>query len=353
MAIQPETLVTQTENFNLKNDVFLDLNAQPQRLREELAKQANGSLVIIDEIQRIPELLNEIHYLIEAKKHHFVLTGSSARKLRRTGVNLLGGRATEVIFHPLNYAEIGDAFFDLPKILNYGTLPSIFLSKAPNQDLRDYVGLYLREEIHAEGLVRKLPSFSRFLEVAALSNSQMINYTGIARDAQIAPSVCYEYFQILNDTLIAHELPPWQGSRKRKAIATGKFYFFDCGVSRALQKRSEFGRNDPLYGEALETYIFHELRTYTDYQKLAPLLYWRSTSQFEVDFILDESTAIEVKATKNPGPGDFKGLAALKEEKKFKRYLLVCNAPRSRVVAGIEVYPIQKFLEELWRGQIK
>ncbi len=337
----------------LKNDVFMELNAHPHRLREELEKKPVGSLVAIDEIQRIPELLNEVHYLIEKRKLHFILTGSSARKLRRSGVNLLGGRATEVIFHPLNYEEISGEGFDLLRILNYGTLPSILQSEAPEQDLRDYVGLYVREEIHAEGLVRKLPSFSRFLEVAALSNAQMINYTRIASDAQIAPSVCFEYFQILKDTLIAHNLPCWQKSRKRKALSTGKYYFFDCGVARALQNRSEFKHNDPLYGEALETYIFHELRTYTDYNRLAPLQYWRSTSQLEVDFIFNDSIAIEVKSTKNPGPRDFSGLLALMEEKQLKGYLLVCNAPRSRIQSGITVYSIQDFLQDLWCKKIK
>jgi uncharacterized protein len=332
----------------LKSDLFLQLNRDPSSFRKELEALEPNSLIIVDEIQKLPQLLDEVHYLIQKRHHRFVLTGSSARKLRRSGVNLLGGRASEIRFHPLNFAELGEVHFDLPRILNFGTLPSVFFSEAPESDLQDYVSLYLREEIQAEGLVRKLASFSRFLEVAALSNSKMINYTQIATDAQIAPSVCYEYFQILKDTLFGQELPAWGESKKRKAISTAKFYFFDCGVVRTAQGRGLIGRNDPLLGEALETYIFHELQTVTDYHRLAPLHYWRSKSQFEVDFIFNADTAIEVKATARPSARDLKGLRALAEEKLLKRYILVCQVPRPSKEGIVEILPVPIFLDQLW-----
>ena len=332
----------------LKNDIYFTLQKDPSQLRRELELAKKPELIIIDEIQKIPALLDEVHYLIEKKKHHFILTGSSARKLKRSGVNLLGGRASTLTFHPLNYAEMTGHDFSLEKVLNYGSLPSIYLSDDPETDLQDYVSTYLKEEIMAEGLARKLPSFSRFLEIAALSSSQMINFASIANDAQIAPTVCYEYFQVLKDTLVASELPCWQSTKKRKAMTTSKFFFFDGGVARVAQGRKTLSKNDPALGPALETYLFHELQTLTDYKKLAPLHYWRSKSNFEVDFIFNQEIAIEIKATRNPSISDLKGLKALAEEKLLKRYILVCQVERPRKEGFVEILPVEHFLKEMW-----
>jgi len=234
-----------------------------------------------NEIQKLPVLLDEVHRLIEQRRIRFVLTGSSARKLRRGGVNLLGGRAPSRTLHPFTCRELGGAF-DLTRALDRGLLPSIYFSDSPREDLRAYVGTYLKEEIAAEALTRSVPAFSRFLEVAALSHGTMLNFTTVASDAQVPVSTVREYFHILEDTLIARPVPAWTKTRTRKAISTAKHYFFDVGVVRHLQHRSGLARRSPEFGEAFESYIFHELSAFIDYTEPMPLAYWRSTSNFEV-----------------------------------------------------------------------
>jgi len=214
------------------------------------------------------------------------------------------------------------------------------------------VGTYLKEEIAAEGLTRNIPAFSRFLEVAALCNGQLINYAKISNDAQVARSTVQEYFQILKDTLVAYEVPAWLGSRKRKPISTSKFYFFDVGIARFLQNRSPFRMKSPEFGEAFETYIFHELKTYADYHTAGDIGYWRSQSGFEVDFVLSGITAVEVKASKTVGNQDLKALKALSEEKKLKNYILVCLEEQVRQVGGLQVLPWREFLTRLWQGKL-
>ena len=331
----------------LDGDVFLTLSRRPAQLAEELG--ANERLVVLDEIQKLPALLDEVHRLIEQKQVRFVLTGSSARKLRRGGVNLLGGRAPSRTLHPFTFHELGAAF-DLTKALDRGLLPSVYFSTSPREDLRAYAGTYLKEEIAAEALTRNVPAFSRFLEVAALSHGTMLNYAAVASDAQLPASTVREYFHILEDTLIARPLPSWTRSRTRKAIGTAKHYFFDSGVARHLQHRSGLARRSPEFGEAFETFILHELSTYLDYTEAMPLGYWRSASGFEVDFVLADKTAIEVKAKTPIGERDLRGLRALKEEALLKHYVLVSQEPRPRTVDGIRILPWQDFLGELWAG---
>lgn len=332
----------------LKSDTYLKLSHAPQRLREEY--DAKYQYVVIDEIQRLPILLNEVHLMIEELGVHFLLTGSSARKLRRGGVNLLGGRAHMRYLHPLSYGELRDKF-DLAKALNYGLLPSVYFSSTPEDDLNSYIGTYLQEEIAAEGLVRNIPAFSRFLVVAALCNAKMINYTKIANDAQMPRSTVQEYFAILQDTLLAHELPAWGKSIKRKPIMTSKYYLFDLGVIRMLQGKSHLVEYSTDFGEAFETYIFHELKTFVDYHQKGKLYYWRSQSGFEVDFILQDECAIEVKTSQNIAPYDLKNLLALREEKICKCYIIVCRVKERRVEDGIEIVPWQEFVTELWSGR--
>jgi uncharacterized protein len=214
-----------------------------------------------------------------------------------SGVNLLGGRARSRSLHPFSWKELG-AHFDLLKALNRGLLPPVYFSDDPDDDLRAYVGTYLKEEITAEGLTRNVPAFARFLEVAAACSGKMFNKTEVANDAKVPRTTVIEYFEILKDTLIGYELPAWNRSQKRKAIETAKFYLFDVGVARALQKLPPLVPRSPDLGDALEHFVFHELRTYIDTRRPGwDLHYWRSTSQFEVDFILNGQTAIEVKAT--------------------------------------------------------
>ena len=331
----------------LDSSIYLSLSRNPGRIAEELTPQ--DRIIVIDEIQRIPELLNEVHRLIEERGIRFLLTGSSARKLRRGGVNLLGGRARTKYLHPLTYKELGERF-DLFRGIERGLLPSIYFSDDPRADLRAYAGSYLQQEIVAEGFTRNIPAFSRFLRVAALCNSTIVNFTNVANDAQVARTTVYEYFEILKDTLILHELPAWRKSKKRKPLASSKYYFFDIGVVSALQER-EFRPHTPEFGEAFETYIFHELICYRDYMGGDPLSYWRSTSGFEVDFIIGDHTAIEVKAKENLSSAELKPLRALAEEKKLKRFLCVSLEPRRREIEGVTVLPYKDFLEQLWSGE--
>jgi predicted AAA+ superfamily ATPase len=343
---------TQLSDFKtinlLLNDTFLAFTQNKRELRDRVTKK--DRIVIIDEIQRLPELLNEVQYLIEELGTTFLLTGSSARKLRRQGVNLLGGRARQYRMRPFCYPEIKEEF-QLDRILNRGLLPSIYFSDSPALDLASYVGLYLKEEIAAEALTRNIEAFSRFLQTAALSNGQIINHTNIANDAQVPRTTIIEYFSILNDTLFSDYLEPWRETKKRKSIATSKFYFFDVGVVAQLQQRGSVKAKSPLYGDALEAYIHHELRCRSDYVSHASLNFWRSTTNFEVDFIYDNRVAIEVKAKPQLGKKDLSGIRALKEENNLESYHVVYIGDAKKVLEdGVELWPVHEFLDALWNG---
>jgi predicted AAA+ superfamily ATPase len=330
----------------LNTTVYLALSQSPSRITQELSLR--DRVVVIDEIQRLPILLNEVHRLIEERGLRFLLTGSSARSLRRGGVNLLGGRARTQYLHPLTRGELGP-LFDLERATVRGLLPSIYFSDDARADLHAYAGSYLQQEIVAEGATRNVPAFSRFLKVAALCNGTIVNFTNIANDAQVPRTTVYEYFEILKDTLILHELPAWKKSKKRKPLASSKFYFFDGGVVSVLQGR-EFRPGTPEFGEAFETYVMHELISYRDYMSGEPLSHWRSSSGFEVDFIIADHTAVEVKAKETISSHDLKSLQALAEEQKLKRYLCVSLEPRRRNIGRLTILPWQEFLDELWSG---
>jgi predicted AAA+ superfamily ATPase len=328
----------------LDAEIFLVLSQNPGRISEEL--QPRDRIVVIDEIQRLPDLLNEVHRLIETRGTRFLLTGSSARKLRRGGINLLGGRARTRYLHPLTYKEL-DKHFNLFQAIERGLIPSIYFSDEPRADLQAYAGSYLQQEILAEGVTRNIPAFSRFLHVAALCNATIVNFTNVANDAQVARTTVYEYFEILKDTLVLHELPAWRKSKKRKPLASSKYYFFDIGAVAVLQGR-EFRRGTPEFGEAFETYLMHELKSFSDHISGEQLSYWRSTSGFEVDFIIGDHTAVEVKAKKNISLNDIKPLCMLAEEGKLKRYICVSLEPRRRKIGEIEILPYNEFLDSLW-----
>lgn len=238
----------------------------------------NQRLVVIDEIQKLPQILDEVHRLIEQRQDlRFVLTGSSARKLRRGGANLLAGRALIATLHPLVSIEVD--FQNLDRRLLYGSLPMILDSPIPHEDLRAYVGTYLQEEIQAEGLTRNIEGFSRFLEIAALANGQQLNFTKIGSDAAIPPRTVQNYYQVLEDTLIGHTVHPYRKTKTRKSVSASKFYFFFVGVVHALLGQSQLSPKTKSYGVALEHLTFLELRAYLDYQRLThPLCYWRSHS---------------------------------------------------------------------------
>jgi predicted AAA+ superfamily ATPase len=332
----------------LDRQLYSKLVHNPSLIRQELTPK--DKIIVIDEFQKIPEILDEVHLMIEEHNIRFLLTGSSSRALKRRGVNLLGGRAHRHILYPFSWSELAksDLNFDLLRALNTGLLPSIYLSPEPEEDLLSYVGDYLKEEIAAEALTRNIGAFSRFLEVAGANHAQMINYTSVANDAGVPVTTVREYFQILKDTFIGSELLAYKQTVKRKPIATSKFYFFDIGVARTLQKRTNLQMGSPEFAEAFESFIFHELQCYMAYkQKKEELTYWRSTAQHEVDFLLGEEMAIEVKGKKNISSNDLKGLKALREEGIFKRYIVVCLEDRPRLLDEIEILPWEYFLNEL------
>lgn len=328
---------------------FLSLSRDPSRLGQEMSDPSR--VVVIDEIQRIPSLLNEVHRLIESRGARFLLTGSSARKLRRGGVNLLGGRARTRRLHPLTARELGP-HFDLERAISRGTLPSIWFSDDPDADLEAYAGSYLREEVAAEGATRNVPAFSRFLKVAAACNGTIVNFTNVANDAQVARTTVYEYFDILRETLVLHEVPAWRQTELRKPVASSKFHFFDVGVVGALQGR-HVRPGTPEFGQAFETWLAHELFAWRDYVSGAPISHWRSTSGFEVDFILGDHTAVEAKAKADVPDRELRSLRALAEEKLLKRYVVASLAPRPRRVGAVEILPWRDFLDALWAGEFR
>ena len=332
----------------LDQTLFLRLSRNPGLIRESLAERPETGIAVIDEIQRMPELLNEVHLLIEERGVRFLLTGSSARRLRRRGVNLLGGRARSRALHPFLRIELGDRF-DLGRALDHGLLPSIYFSESPIEDLAAYAGDYLREEVAAEAIVRNIGAFSRFLEVAALAHGDMINFANLANDAQVPASTVREYYQILKDTLIAHEVPAFTDTRKRKAISTSKYYLFDIGLARHLQGRRGLAPGTAEYGRAFETLIFQEIKAWCDHRRLDTPRYWRSKSQFEVDFVFQD-VAVEVKAKTRVGARDMRGVKALREEGLCADYVIVSLEPRPRRVDGVSILPWTDFLERLWAG---
>jgi predicted AAA+ superfamily ATPase len=348
----------------LLNENFSLYTKNPENFRKKIElilKNSPQKLIIVDEIQRIPQLLNEIHSLVENyAEARFILTGSSAVKLKKSGVNLLAGRLSLRNFFPFCYPEIisNGREFDLLKILNFGTLPSIVNSSNPYADLLDYVGLYLKEEIRYEGLVQDLSTFSEFLHLVAVSNSQQINYASFASDAQLSPHTIKSYFKILEDTLIGHLLPPFGHSKKRKTTSSAKFYFFDAGIVNAILRRRELAEATIEFGVQLEQYIFQELKAYISLrEKEHSLEFWRVDNKYEVDFViyekLEEIFAIEVKATKRPSKSDFKGLIKFQEEFPLKRKIMICTTISSYLEDdGTEILTVTDFLNQLWHGKI-
>lgn len=341
-----------TPYYNLLlSDVFLRLSQRPHAMREELLALPEPRVypVIIDEIQKLPVLLDEVHALIESEKMRFVLTGSSPRKLRRGGYNLLGGRARIRRLYPLVSAEITD--FDLLKALNVGTLPPIWQSDSPREDLIAYCGAYLQEEIAAGGAVRGIESFSRFLQTAALTSSELINFEAVARDAQVPARTIREYYAVLEDTLVGVLLHPFRRTRTRKAVSAAKCYLFDVGVTNALAGRATFGPRTELFGKALEHFVFTEIRAWLDYTRDdRPLTFWRDRYGHEVDFVLGDDTAVEVKASHAVSDKHLKGLRMLSEEIPLRHRVAISLDPIPRRSGDIDVLPCAEFLSRLWQG---
>jgi predicted AAA+ superfamily ATPase len=339
----------------LKAEEYRRYLEQPEWLRQELPTVGSRPFVVIDEIQKLPALLDEVHWLHENQGIRFALCGSSARKVRRGHANLLGGRAVRYELFGFTSHELG-AEWDLAGMLNRGYLPTIYLSGRPQRLLNAYVSNYLREEIAAEGLVRNLPVFSQFLNMASLSDTEIVNYSTIARDCGVSSQTIKEYFQILEDTLIGRWLPAYRKRPKRRVISAPKFYFTDVGVVNFLAKRGHLEQGSELFGKAFENWCFHELTAYNLYsESFAELSYWRLASGIEVDFVINAmEIAIEVKATRKVSANHLNGLRALQEDHpEVKRRILVCNeAKRRRTDEGIEILPVALFAGMLWAGEI-
>jgi predicted AAA+ superfamily ATPase len=324
----------------------------PSLLREMIAANDSIRTVVIDEIQLLPNLLNEIHWLIVNKGIRFIMSGSSTRKILRSGSNLLGGRALRYELYPLVSAEIPD--FDLLKALNNGLLPRLYNAVNANKMLSAYIGSYLRDEIAAEAQIRDIPVFGRFLEVAALTNGEMVNYTNIASDSSVSVPTAKAYFQILEETLLGRYLPSFQKRPKRRVITAPKFYIFDVGIANSLLNRGKIEFGTEIFGKSFEHFIYQEIYAHSRYSDINyPIYYWRTASQLEIDFVLgDHEVAIEVKSTTQANPRHLKGLKAFAEEYNVKHKILISNDPYPRLIDGIMLYPWNIFLQKLWADEI-
>ena len=335
----------------LQSEYYNRLTANPGHLRE-LIPPGHQERVVVDEVQRIPALLNEVHDLIESRKLDFVLTGSSARALRRKGVNLLAGRALTYFMHPLTAAEQQDAF-DLRNSIQLGHLPARFNEDDPGKYLKDYVQTYLREEVMQEGLTRNIGHFSRFLEAASFSQGATVNISNVAREAQVERPVAENYFSILEDLLIAVRLPVFSRKAKRKLIKHEKFYFFDAGVFRAIRPAGPLDSDAELDGPALETLVLQELRALNEYLECDyRLYYWRTRTNLEVDFVLYGPRGLLAIEVKRSPRVQFKQTRALREFKKDyppARCYVFYGGATPQYLEDITVLPIEYALRNLDR----
>lgn len=339
----------------LESDLYERFRRKPAMLRQELEMADSSTVVIIDEIQKIPELLDEVHWLISRKGFRFILSGSSARKLRRCGANLLGGRAIRQQLFPFVSAEIPD--FSLSRAINNGMLPRHYLVENAELRLQSYVGDYLREEIKAEALTRNVGTFSRFLEIAAINDGEILNYKNVAQDCGVSAPTVKEYFSILEETLLGYTLPAFTKTVKRRSIQAPKFYLFDVGIVNYLTHRRDLEPGSTDYGHALEHLVVQEVIAYLTYKRSRlAATYWRSASGFEVDIvIIDNYThnpvcAIEVKSCNEVQNRHLKGLRAFGEEyPEVKRICLSHDKTRRKTEDGIEIWPVEEFLAGMWK----
>ena len=310
--------------------------------------------ILVDEVQRVPALLDEIHRMIEGDGLSFVLCGSSARKLKRGGANLLGGRAWRFALHPLAWPEVPD--FDLLRALDRGLVPEHYDSPRHRRALAGYVDDYLKEEVFDEGLTRNVAAFARFFDALGFCHGQVLNFSNVARDCGVHAQTVREYFQILVDTLLGVFVEPFSRRRSRAVLVRApKFYLFDVGVAGHLCGRRVDRSAGPAFGQALEHLVLMELIAYRSYRELdAPVRYWRTKSGLEVDFVVgrDADAAIEVKASQRVRPADLVGIRAFSEEHRPRRAIVVSTDPAPRRSGDVDVLPWNVFLERLWGNEI-
>lgn len=333
----------------LEPGTFNELIARPQEL-EKLIPQDFSNWIIIDEIQRIPELLNQVHRLIELRKYKFILTGSSARKLRKMGQNLLAGRALVYYLHPLTAIELGRGF-DLDQMLEFGGLPGVFLESDKKKFLESYVQTYLQEEIQQEGITRNLGGFARFLETASFSQGSVLNVSAVAREAMVERKVVENYFTILEDLLTATRIPVFSKKAKRKLVAHTKFYFFDTGIYQTIRPKGPLDRPEEIYGVALESLVLQNLWAINNYFNLGyKIFYYRTALGAEVDFVLYGEkgiVAFEVKRSDKISRSDLRGLKAFLSDYPMAKGILIYGGKQKRHEGKIEIWPVTEVLLNL------
>jgi uncharacterized protein len=338
----------------LEPATFRTYSTNPGYLRERLSAEPRVATVVLDEIQKVPELLDLVHGLVdESKELRFVLTGSSSRKLKRSGVDLLAGRALLCHLHPFMASELGPGF-SLSQALTKGLLPLVWASDNPRQVLSAYAALYLREEVQTEGLVRNVGNFSRFLEAVTFSHGTQLNISNVARECQVERKVVEGYVGILEDLLLGYRLPVFMRRAKRDVVTHSKFYLFDPGVYRSIRPKGPLDRPQEIEGAALEGLVYQHLRAWVDYGGTDDnLYYWRTRAGVEVDFVIygsDGVRAIEVKNTRRLQPGDLSGLKAFRQDyPEAEAYLLYRGEDRLRK-DGVLCLPCDKFLRSLRPG---
>ncbi len=332
----------------LDDEIFNNLSAQPKNISDYIQ---NAKLpIIIDEVQKIPHLLDEVHRLIELKKYKFILTGSSARKLRKSGVNLLAGRAYTYQFHPLTATEMG-ADFNLNKALRYGLLPMVTQVSEPDKFLQSYIRTYLKEEVLQERLTRNLPAFSRFLQSASFSQAAPLNVSKVASDCAVERKIVEDYFSILRDLLVSIELPIFSKKAKRELITKSKFFFFDVGIYKAIRPRGPLDSDQDINGFALETLVLQNVRALNDYLEWGfELFYWHTKKHEEVDLVLYGPKglfAFEVKSSSRLRKEDFKSLLLFKEDYPMVKNFIIYGGNEEKIVHGIQVIPAKLFFADI------
>ena len=340
----------------LNTEIALEFTKRPSLLREQLLAKDESMLahpIMLDEVQKVPQIMDEVHWLIENRKLRFILCGSSARKLKRGKANLLGGRAWRYEMFPLVSTELKD--MELLKTLNRGMIPDHYLREDYKKSLEGYVRDYLKEEVFNEGLTRNIPAFARFFDAVGYSHGELINFANIARDCGVDAKTVKEYYQILADTLLGQMVEPFKKRKSRQIITKApKFYLFDVGVAGSIARRSIAEERGEQFGRAFEHFVFMEIAAHSSYSELKyDINYWRTKSGLEVDFVLGNGEiAIEVKGTRHVENKDLRGLATFVDEYKPKNAFVISNEREARVIGKIRVFPWRRFLEQFWAGSI-
>ena len=344
----PKAVYIDLLNFELRNRY----RQHPEEFRESLLRHAPETLVVVDEIQKVPDLLDEVHWLMVNKGLFFILSGSSARKLKKSGANNLGGRAIPETLFPLVSAEIPD--FDLDRAIQNGMIPRHYMVANARNRLKSYIELYLKEEIIEEAAVQKVDDFIRFLEVAAISNGEMLNYENVAADCGVSANTVKAYYQILCDTLLGFEVPAYRKVIKRKLTKSSRFYFFDVGIANYLTGRHHLAPKTPEYGHAFEHLVMQEIVAYLGYKGIEEkLTYWHTYDDIEVDAVIgDARVAIEIKSADSIQTNHKKGLVEFAKEHPNVKQILVSRDRISRRSGDIDLYYVIDFFKALWNDEI-